>query len=313
MIVLGISGFENSVPFKKSHWPGLDGARIPDFARPRLGRGSGDRRRDRRRRRRRSGSADEKHTGDFPRGAIQYCLSAAGIKPDDVDEIAHSFDYSPYRPMFLMDPVSAEQYRLVFSREALLEQLNRALPSFPADRVHQVNHHLAHAASAYFTSGWDECLVVVIDGMGEAQSATVYHAHDNQLEKLEEISANDSIGILYSVITLHLGFDFNSDEYKIMGLAPYGDPSRFRIVLPAGRHTAGRRQDPDSAAAYEPGSRRSRELWSDPPLSPGSPRSVPRAGARRSRTSIATWRRRFRNVWTRSSCISANMPDESAV
>ena len=57
------------------------------------------------------------------------------------------------------------------------------------------------------------------------------HAHDNQLEKLEEISANDSIGILYSVITLHLGFDFNSDEYKIMGLAPYGDPSRFRAFF----------------------------------------------------------------------------------
>ena len=68
----------------------------------------------------------------------------------------------------------------------------------------------------------------MIDGMGEAQSATVFDAHDDHLEKLLEISANDSIGILYSLVTLHLGFDFNSDEYKIMGLAPYGDPSRFR-------------------------------------------------------------------------------------
>jgi carbamoyltransferase len=99
------------------------------------------------------------------------------------------------------------------------------------DRLHQVNHHLAHAASAYYTSGWEECLVIVIDGMGEAQSATVFDAHDNQLEKLQEISANDSIGILYSLVTLHLGFDFNSDEYKIMGLAPYGDPSRFRAFF----------------------------------------------------------------------------------
>src|SRR5262249_53533400 len=101
----------------------------------------------------------------------------------------------------------------------------------PVDRFHQVNHHLAHAASAYFTSGWPECLVVVIDGMGEAHSATVYHAHDNQLDTLEEISANDSIGVLYSLITLHLGFDFNSDEYKIMGLAPYGDPAKFRAFF----------------------------------------------------------------------------------
>ena len=64
--------------------------------------------------------------------------------------------------------------------------------------------------------------------MGEAHSATAYHAHGNQIDKLHEITAKDSIGILYSVITLHLGFDFNSDEYKIMGLAPYGNPARYR-------------------------------------------------------------------------------------
>src|SRR5437773_6813880 len=64
--------------------------------------------------------------------------------------------------------------------------------------------------------------------MGEAHSASIYHAKDNKLQKLHHISANDSIGILYSLVTLHLGFDFNSDEYKIMGLAPYGNPARFR-------------------------------------------------------------------------------------
>src|SRR5213078_3087051 len=91
-----------------------------------------------------------------------------------------------------------------------------------------------------YTSGWDECLVIVIDGMGEAQSASVYHARDGNLDRIFQIGAHDSIGILYSVVTLHLGFDFNSDEYKIMGLAPYGDPDRFRsffdeaIVLDGG-------------------------------------------------------------------------------
>jgi carbamoyltransferase len=69
-----------------------------------------------------------------------------------------------------------------------------------------VGHRLAHVVSAAYTSGWDQCLIVVNDAMG----------------------ANDSIGILYSLVTLHLGFDFNSDECKIMGLAPYGDPSHFR-------------------------------------------------------------------------------------
>ena len=225
--VLGISGFENSIPFKKAHWPGLNereyrisqghdsaavllvnGELIAAAAEERFSR--------------------KKHTGDFPIGAIEYCLATAGINANQVNEIAHGFDYTPYRAAFLLDPTTAEQYNQVFSREKLLAHVNQHLPGFPADRVHQVNHHLSHAASAYYTSGWDECLVVVIDGMGEAHSATAYHAHHNQIDKLQEITAKDSIGILYSVITLHLGFDFNSDEYKIMGLAPYGDPSRYR-------------------------------------------------------------------------------------
>jgi carbamoyltransferase len=225
--VVGISGFENSIPFKKAHWPGLeereyrisqghdsaavllvDGKIVAGAAEERFSR--------------------KKHTGDFPISAIHYCLETAGIKPDQIDAISHGFDYSPVRAAFSLDPTTKQQYDEVFSREKLLSQVSRHLPGFPADRVHQVNHHIAHAASAYYTSGWDECLVIIIDGMGEAQSATVYHARNNNLEKLAEISAKNSIGILYSIITLHLGFDFNSDEYKIMGLAPYGDPSRYR-------------------------------------------------------------------------------------
>jgi carbamoyltransferase len=225
--VVGISGFETSIPFKKAHWPGLeereyrisqghdsaavllvDGEIIAGAAEERFSR--------------------KKHTGDFPIGAIQYCLETAGIKPSQVHAISHGFDYSPYRAAFSLDPTTAEQYKEVFSKEKLLQQVGQYLPGFPVDRIHQVNHHIAHAASAYYTSGWDECLVIVIDGMGENQSATVYHARNNNLEKLAEVSAKNSIGILYSIITLHLGFDFNSDEYKIMGLAPYGDPARYR-------------------------------------------------------------------------------------
>jgi carbamoyltransferase len=225
--VVGISGFENSIPFKKAHWPGLeereyrisqghdsaavllvDGKIVAGAAEERFSR--------------------KKHTGDFPISAIHYCLATAGLKPHDIHAISHGFDYSPFRVAFSLDPTTAAQYKEVFSIEKLLSQVNHHLPGFPADRVHQVNHHVAHAASAYYTSGWDECLVIVIDGMGEAQSATVYHARNNNLEKLAEVSAKNSIGILYSIITLHLGFDFNSDEYKIMGLAPYGDPSRYR-------------------------------------------------------------------------------------
>jgi carbamoyltransferase len=227
MNIIGISGLQSSVPFKRRHWPGLDpreyrmsqghdaaaalvvgGHLVAAAAEERFNQ--------------------KKHSGDFPIGAIQYCLAEANLRTEDIDEIAHAFDYSRYRRLYSTDEIMAERYREVFSREALLEQVARHLPGLDAARVHQVPHHLAHAASAHLTSGWDECLVVVIDGMGEAESVTVYRAQGSRVQPIHRISAHDSIGILYSIVTFHLGFDFNSDEYKIMGLAPYGDPERFR-------------------------------------------------------------------------------------
>jgi carbamoyltransferase len=227
MNILGVSGFEGTIAFKKAHWPRLeereyrisqghdsaaalfvDGQLIAAAAEERFNR--------------------KKHTGDFPVRAIDYCLSEAGLSLEDVDRLVHGFDYGPYRAIYSLDPISYELYQSVFSPEAVRAQVARRLENFPINRVRHVNHHLAHAASAYFCSGWQECLVLVVDGMGEVQSATMYHAQDGELRKLAEISARDSIGILYSLVTLHLGFDFNADEYKIMGLAPYGDPDRFR-------------------------------------------------------------------------------------
>ena len=227
MKIIGISGLENSVPFKQAKWPGLeereyriaqgmdaaaalvvDGRLVAAAEQERFSR--------------------KKHTGDFPIDAIRFCLEDSGISICEIDEIAHGFDYAPYRELYLRDGVSAELYQKVFSRDALLEQIRRDLPGFPEAKVFSVGHHLAHAASAAYTSGWDECLVIVNDAMGETESLSVYDFHDGKLERLRTIGANDSIGILYSLVTLHLGFDFNSDEYKIMGLAPYGDPARFR-------------------------------------------------------------------------------------
>ena len=228
--ILGLSGLAESMRFKKAHWPALndreyrilqgfdaaaalvvDGTVVAAAAEERFNR--------------------QKQTGEFPVHAIEYCLEGAGRSLDDIDEIAHCFDYAPYGEIFGLDATSATLYEQVFSRQALLAQINRHFPNFPADRVHQVGHHLSHAASAYFTSGWDECLVVVLDAMGETQSGSIFVGRGGQLEKLREISANDSIGILYSLVTYHLGFDFNSDEYKIMGLAPYGDPRHFEGVF----------------------------------------------------------------------------------
>jgi carbamoyltransferase len=170
----------------------------------------------------------EKQTGAFPVRAMNYCLAEQGLRMDQIDAVVHAFDYAPYEKVWRMDASSAVMYDTVLSRAALLREVERHFPGFPPGRVDHLSHHAAHAASAYYTSGWDECLTVVVDGMGEVHAATVYHARKNELKKLHEISALHSIGILYSLITLHLGFDFNGDEYKIMGLAPYGDATRYR-------------------------------------------------------------------------------------
>jgi carbamoyltransferase len=227
MNILGVSGLENAVPFKKEHWPNLsereyrmvqgqdaaaalvvDGTVVASAAEERFNR--------------------RKHSARFPVNAMRFCLDRAGLSIRDIDELAHSFDYSPYRILFGIDPVSSQAYREVYSREALLASVRREFSEFPEDRVRQVDHHLAHAASAYYTSGWNDCLVVVADGMGEMHGVSVYRGAGGKLTSLAKMPALDSIGILYSLVTFHLGFDFNSDEYKIMGLAPYGNPRRFR-------------------------------------------------------------------------------------
>ena len=228
--ILGVSGLSEAVRFKREHWPNLeereyriaqgfdaaaalvvDGTVVAAAAEERFNR--------------------RKQCGDFPVQAIGYCLQQAGLSIADVDEIAHCFDYAPFGEIFSLDATSSKLYDEVFSKQALVTQVSRHFPDFDPARVHQVGHHLSHAASAYFTSGWDECLVVVLDAMGETQSGSIFRGAGGKLEKLREISANDSLGILYSLVTYHLGFDFNSDEYKIMGLAPYGDPRRFEGVF----------------------------------------------------------------------------------
>ena len=186
MNILGISGFENAMSFKKAHWPGLEereyrisqghdaaaalivnGELVAAAAEERFNR--------------------QKHSAKFPIEAIRYCLSQVGLSLADVDELAHGFDYSPYQKIYSVDPITATLYAEVFSRGSLLAQVERDMSGFPLQRVHHVSHHLAHAASAFFTSGWNDCLVAVVDAMGEAQSVSIFHGHDGRLDKLREI------------------------------------------------------------------------------------------------------------------------------
>ena len=227
MKVLGISGLEKAVPFKRAHWPGLDEreyriAQGMDSAAALIVDGKLVAAADQER------FSGKKHTGDFPVDAIRYCLSHAGVSIFEIDEVAHGFDYAPHHHLFASDELSADLYNKVFSRDALLAQVRRDLPGFPLENVFHVGHHLAHAASAALTSGWDECLVVVNDAISEVESLSVYRFHQGKFEKIHSVDANNSIGLFYSLLTLHLGFEFSSDQQEIMGLAPYGDPARFR-------------------------------------------------------------------------------------
>ena len=170
----------------------------------------------------------EKGTGRLPRHAIEYCLAEAGIGPDEVDVVAHGFDYDRHRRAFALN---RRYFDEVLSSATVAAELSASGWTVLADRLRPVEHHRAHALSAVVPSGFASGLAVVSDGMGETESLSVFRFRGTELEKLHSQPIAASLGILYSIGTRFLGFQFNSDEYKVMGLAPYGDPERFRGVF----------------------------------------------------------------------------------
>jgi carbamoyltransferase len=176
-------------------------------------------------------SAQERHDGDkgtgaFPADAIAACLREAGAEPADVDVVAHGFDFPP-SPAWSENANLAGWYEHVYAREVQRATLAAAFPRLAGTPFEHVRHHHAHAASAYYPSGFDEALVLVVDGMGEQESITVYHGVGADLTPQASYPVGSSLGILYGALTHHLGFLFNMDEYKVMGLAPYGDPATY--------------------------------------------------------------------------------------
>ena len=227
MRILGIGGLAGAKAFKRLNWPNLDDREYSvapglDAAAALVINGE------------LVATANEEsfsrsvHTTEFPAKAIKFCLSAKNLVPEEIDALVHCFDYSDYEELYLVGKRSRELYRTVLSKEALLREVSRHLPTFPGERVQQISNHLAHAADAYLTSGWDDCLVVVIDGLGDGQSATGYRASERGLVEIKEIAAYDSIAVLYSLISVHLGFNWQGDEWYLMDLASQGDASRFR-------------------------------------------------------------------------------------
>ena len=227
MNVIGISGLSNSVAFKKREFPGLSPreyniAQGFDAAAALVGpsgiiAAAAEER-----------FTHEKATGAFPINALRYCLQAANLNLHDIAHIAHGFSYAPFKSSFEADPYAQRQYQEVFSPEVQRSFLNEHFGEANwGDKLVPVPHHLAHAASAFYLSGFPEALILISDGMGEVHSLTVAVGNGAEIKVLKELSAFHSLGMLYGVFTLHLGFFMNSDEYKVMGLAPYGNPRRF--------------------------------------------------------------------------------------
>jgi carbamoyltransferase len=223
MNVLGFSGLHNSVSFKRRAFPalptrfyriaqGFDAAAA--LVTNTVLRAAAEER-----------FTGEKATGSFPVHAIRFCLEDAGVAPRDLDYVAHSFCYEPFAQDYSHDEYTRSLYEEVYSREAQIRRFEEFLPGFDwGARFVSVPHHLAHAASTFYLSGFPEALILVADGMGEAHSLTVARGRSNSIKVLDQLHATDSLGILYGLVTLHLGFEFGLDEYKVMGLAPYGRP-----------------------------------------------------------------------------------------
>jgi carbamoyltransferase len=230
--VLGLSGFDNAVAFKRRHFPNLESrcyriAQGFDSAAVLLRDGQVD-----------FGIAQERITrekasGEFPAASIAMCLQHAGLKAGDITHVAHAFDYAPHQASLQEEPYYKEQYAQVYDPALQVKLLEQHFPGIDwASRFMAVPHHRAHAASAFYQSGFDRALVLVSDGMGETDSMTVYSAGGSNMELLAHVPAFHSLGVLYSAFTLYLGFDFNMDEYKVMGLAPFGDRRKlFQQVM----------------------------------------------------------------------------------
>ncbi len=175
----------------------------------------------------------KKHDYEFPSHAIDYVLAAEGITADELDHVA--FFEKPFLKFerILMTSLQTFPRGLKVFREATLTWLLdklwvRALIEerlgVPREKILFSEHHLSHAASAFFCSPFHEAGILTVDGVGEWATATMGWARGTEIRLTREIRFPHSIGLLYSTFTAFLGFEVNEGEYKVMGMAPYGQP-----------------------------------------------------------------------------------------
>lgn len=173
-----------------------------------------------------------KHTHTFPIHAINFCLQQANITIDEVDYFAHGFNYEPYRSLLERNDFSRTFFHKV-AKPALQQELcEKYFPGIDINnKFSAVGHHDAHAASAFYSSDFTKSLILVADGIGEVDSISIYQGDGSNIVALKHYDFLSSIGMLYSLVTHHLGFKINSGESKVMGLAPYGSREKYRHVM----------------------------------------------------------------------------------
>ena len=188
----------------------------------------------------------KKHDARFPVNALNYCLAEAGISLAQVDQVAfydkpflkferlletyHAFAPRGFKSFRMAMPLWLREK--LFQKDLLAKELKALEPGVNwLDRLLFSEHHLSHAASAFFPSPFDEALVLTMDGVGEWTTTSAAIGRGNSLEIFKEIHFPHSLGLLYSAFTYYLGFKVNSGEYKVMGLAPYGEPKYVQTIL----------------------------------------------------------------------------------
>lgn len=181
----------------------------------------------------------DKHTPDFPKEAVIYCLQEAGLTLDELDAVVFydkpflKFErlletYYAFAPKGFLSFIKAIPVWLnekLFLKKLILDNL-KEIGKFDKKKIKVLfpEHHLSHAASAFYVSPFKSSAILTIDGVGEWSTASIGFGNDNKISLKKELDFPHSVGLLYSAFTYYLGFTVNSGEYKLMGLAPYGDP-----------------------------------------------------------------------------------------
>jgi len=186
----------------------------------------------------------KKHDPGFPLEAINYVLTEGNLALSDIDFV--TFYDKPFlkferllETYIANAPMGFKSFSMampiwlrekLYLKKLLLKELAMLDETFNPEKLLFSEHHYSHAASAFFPSPFEEAVVLTLDGVGEWATTTVAIGKGSELNIVKEIHFPHSLGLLYSAFTYYLGFKVNSGEYKVMGLAPYGEP-RFRDII----------------------------------------------------------------------------------